>query len=804
MAKNPTHICLHCRAAVPDSSPKSGESVFCCSGCRAAHALITEAGLTRYYDLQSGSGTPGELDHHPMGWLEPLIESARACSPDPHRITVTVDVQGLHCAGCVWLLQALFKRRPGAFHLDVNPGLGRLSATFDPDRLDLSAYLADLGQVGYRAGPPVRDPHAASDGLGLRLGVTFAIAMNAMALSLAGYFGLDPDDPGGLFNLFGWVNLGLAVAAFSVGAPVFIRGAVFALKRKTFHLDLPIAIGLVLAFTGSVALFFSGEPERAYFDTLDLFIALMLLGRWAQRRLLESNRRLLLEDDGFESARIKCVASDGTLEHRPLHAIKAGTRFLVAPGELLPVAARISDNKGAADFSLAWVTGESDPVAHPQASAIVAGAHLLGPAARIVEALEPFATSGLHDLLRRPAPVTDDARPDAFWHRVTTAYVLVVLVAAAAACLAWLIKDPSRALDVTTAVLVVTCPCAIGLATPLAYELANNRLRKKGLHSRRPGLLDRARRIRTVIFDKTGTLTLGDLAVENPEALDALSNHDRDALSQMVQRSNHPKSKALAVAVPPAPLGDAHVEEVTGVGLTLREPTRILRLEATPDGRHLTFTEQRLDTSSAKHLDHREIARFTFREVMRSDARAEVRRLQSFGIAVHLASGDSADRADQVAADLGIPKAHVHARLTPTDKESLVRRLEAALPGSTLMLGDGVNDALAFEAASLAGTPAIDRPTLPARADFFLTTRGVGPISDLLLESARVRRITLRNLAIAFTYNAIGLTAALAGVLSPIVCAIAMPLSSLIVLALTIGSQRRETTCPLPTLEAAT
>lgn len=816
MAKNTTQTCLHCRAPIPTSSSGSADS-YCCNGCRAAHALITEAGLTRYYDLSQGAGTPGDTSHVPMSWLEPLVTTARNISSDPRRIAVTVDVQGLHCAGCVWLLQALFRKKEGAIHLDVNPGLGRLTATYDPERFDLAAYLADLAQLGYRAGPPLRDGQSASDGLGLRLGITFAIAMNAMAVSAAGYFGLEPNDPDGLFTIFGWVNLVLAVLAFSIGAPVFIRGAYQALKRRSFHLDLPIAIGLILAFSGSVALFFSGQPERAYFDTLDLFIALMLLGRWAQRRFLERNRRLLLEDDGFESARVKVLEPDGQDSRlipvsRPLSAIRAGTRLLISPGELVPVAARLDPTYGA-DFSLAWITGESDPVAHAPGSAVVAGAHLLGNKATVIECLEPFASSGLHDLLRRPAQESSpDEAPDemdaararrntSFWHHVTTAYVVVVLLAALAALITWLVRDPSRALDVTTAVLVVTCPCAIGLATPLAYELAINRLRRLGLHTRRQGLLDRAKNLRAVVFDKTGTLTLGELSLENPEAVSDLTAHDRDALSQMVYRSNHPKSRALAVVVPPQSLV-GEVEEQVGVGLTLTEGDRQLALVAAPDGRDLRFVERRVspDISKVEYLEVREIARFTFREIIRADARAQVEALKRLGVEVHLASGDAEDRAIAIGRELGIAAegaARVHARMKPEDKAALVARLEREL-GPTLMLGDGVNDALAFDAATIAGTPAIDRPTLPARADFFLTTRGVGPIAELVAEARAVRRITSRNLVIAFGYNGIALTAALIGVLSPLVSAVAMPVSSLLVLALTIGSQRAPRACPAP------
>jgi hypothetical protein len=280
-----------------------------------------------------------------------------------------------------------------------------------------------------------------------------------------------------------------------------------------------------------------------------------------------------------------------------------------------------------------------------------------------------------------------------------------------------------------------------------------------------------------------GDADLGDLALDNVDALDALSERDRHDLSQMVMRSNHPKSRALADALPHSTLDlGADITEIAGLGLVYRQPDRELRLTASPDGRDVSFT------SKSEHLDSQTIANFSFREILRADARAEVARIHDLGLEVHLASGDAHERALTIARELRIPEAHVHARMSPEDKAELVKSFEARQPGSTLMLGDGINDALAFSAATLAGTPAIDRPTLPARADFFLTTRGLGPLSALIRESRLVRDITTRNLVLAFLYNGLGLFAALMGWLSPVVCAVAMPASSLLTLALTIGT----------------
>ena len=624
-----------------------------------------------------------------------------------------------------------------------------------------------------------------------------------MALSFATYFGLEPGDPDGLYALFGWVNLALSTLALLTAGPVFIRGALVALSRGTLHLDVPIALGVVLAWAGSVTLFLGGHPELAYFDTLDIFLALMLLGRWAQTRMLDRNRRLLLDDDGFTHVRARVIGDDGLLTPRPLAELAPGMRLLIAPRELVPVAARLEG--AAAELDLAWISGESEPIAFPTGAPVPAGAHLASPSARVFVATEGFAASELGELLRseraddgaageRPGQ-PGSARPlvgqgpgsDRFWHRFTTLWVVAVLAFAAIVAVVWWAHSPLEALRNATAVLVVTCPCAIGLATPLAYELAHMRLRKSGLLPRRPSLLDRMRGIRHVVFDKTGTLTLTRLDLDTPSrrALARLAAADRDALFQLTARSNHPKSRAIQDALPPVALDPAlDVIEIPGLGLS--STTHSLH----GDEQALVFTS-----------GGRELLRLGFEETLRPSAREEVAALTRLGLDVHIATGDSPARAEVVATALGIAPQQVHARLCPTDKAALVARLG---PAQTLFMGDGVNDALAFDLAAVAGTPVLDRPTLPARADFVVTSGQLGPLAELVRLARRVRAVTLRNVAIALVYNAVGLVAGIQGWLTPVIAAVAMPASSLLVLALTIVSSRERTARPAVQPETGT
>ncbi len=791
--KHQDRTCKHCRAPLPASE---AQRAFCCDGCEGAWQLLQGAGLQRYYELNEGTGTPGDTSPGDFPWLPALLELSRNAGHPEQRLIIELDAQGLHCAGCVWLIQTLFSRQVGAHHIGINPGLGRLTLTIDAARFPLEAFLSDLARIGYRTAPPTRKSDGAADGLGIRLGAAFAIAMNSMALSLSGYFGLEPNDADGLHTLFGWVNFALSLLALAIGGPVFIRGAFHALMKRTLHLDVPIALGLLLAFGGSTWLFLSGHPDAAFFDTLNIFVALMLLGRWAQRRILERNRRLLLEDDGLLQARVRVLDQDGRVALRPVHELVPGMRIMVTPGELVPVAAAVvgSGDKPLepCDFSLAWLTGESDPVAFDGTRAVPAGAHLLGRSAVVLEVREAFSASGIQRLLARPDD-SPETPTDRFWHHLTSLYVAVVLVFAGLALGLWWGEGWVEALQVTTAVLVITCPCALGLATPLAYELANHRLRGLGLHARRQGLLDAARRVRHVVFDKTGTLTIGQLELVQPERLDALPAEARRVLHQLTVRSNHPKSRAIFEQLSRRARTDElrfdaaiAVTEVAGQGLT----SGAWALVRSGDALAMRHGDDLVET-------------FQFKEILRSDAREEVARLRARGISVHVATGDNAVRAAAIGSELGLEPEYVLSNLSPNEKALLVEKLGAQ---ATLMIGDGINDTLAFDAAGIAGTPAIDRAALPSRSDFYLTTRGIGPISTLLEEAWRVRRQTRVNIAFALSYNVIGLSAALAGWLSPVVCAVAMPLSSIVVIAVTTATSsvvrnrraRMAPTCPVP------
>ena len=747
---------------------------------------MTGAGLERFYDLRDPVTAPigdaGVERQHSFAWLAPLKAAAQQRSCDD-TVRLTIDVQGIQCAACVWLLEKVFRRHPGALRIEVNPGVGRLDLTFDPSRLDIEAYLAEIGGLGYRTGPPLKGSDQAIDGLLVRLGLCAAIAMNSMIFSLSFYFGMTEAKDGDLASIFAWLNLALATAAVAIGGSVFIKGAFAAARQRLLHLDVPIAVGIVLGYAGSVWSFLASDGSAAYFDTLTLFIALMLGGRLLQRRILSRNRQMLLRDQGVDGLMVRSVGADGLLRVIRADAIVAGDRLVLAPGEILPVESRLLD--ATAPLSLEWINGESDPADFVAGALVPAGARNVVDRAIRVEAAGSFEASSLQALLTAPDSDRDDIARSPLWHRVASFYVVAVLTAAVAAILVWLPAGAERAIEVGVAVLVVTCPCALGLATPLAYELALTWARRHGLFVRRVGFLERALRVRKVVFDKTGTLTLGQLIVAEPTVVAELDGASFEALHAMTGRSNHPKSRAILQAIEdserPTPTfdPDADVREVPGRGMLLTSETKCWEILADPSATAAGGVMLLCDGAT--------VARLPFREDLRPDAAAQVAALTARGIEVWLASGDRSDRAHAAAAELGIPPERVRGDLSPQGKADFVAALD---DDDTMMVGDGINDAPAFAVAFTAATPAVDRATLPARADIFYLGTGLLPVARALSLAALVRRTIVRNLVLAAAYNTTVLALAFAGLMSPLLCAVLMPLSSIAIVLATAHSFR--------------
>ncbi len=782
--------CRHCGLPVPQGSRHPG---FCCPGCKKVHELLHGSDLGEFYDLGGGKerpvgSEPGEGKHD---WLPELEEKGRVGDA----VRIELDVQGIYCAACVWVLQELWRRRPGTLTMDLNPSLGQVVLIYRPADLDLSSYLDEVESLGYRMAP-ARKARAHKDrSLLIRLGICVALSMNAMMFAISHYLGMNASDES-VYELFRWLSLGIATLAVMVGGPVFFKAALGGLRRRVLHLDLPIALGILLAYGGSVWWFFE-QGGTSYFDTVTIFVTLMLLGRYLQDRAVRRNRDYLLNNDGAEHLRVRRELGD-QLEMIAVTEVRPGDRLWITPGDLLPVqGVLIADSRS---FSLEWINGESQTRVFQPGDEIPAGAFLAGQERARVDAVSSAEDSGLLDLLRSTEGDREGLLLSPFWTRLNRIYVMLVLGLASLGGLLWYVLDPTQILPVVISILVVTCPCALGLAIPLAIDLSLARLRRGGIFVRKTDLLDKARRWRQVFFDKTGTLTWGGLHAEREGELTA---EQGNLLLTLAASSHHPVSQAVMESLDGARLlSGQEVEEVVGQGMRAEWDGREYRLGrpgwAGPEGQE---GPNGSGGETCFSQDGSPLARFRIREDFRPGFAEAIRHLESTGIEVHLISGDRVTRVEEAGRLLGLARERVLGGQSSEDKAAYVRRLDQ---GHGLMVGDGLNDASAFREASSTATPALDRPVLPSQADFYYVGGGADAVRAVRETSVLLSRVVRSNLWLAGLYNVGALSLSFAGMMTPLLCAILMPSSSLALLGHSYFRLRRPAVSQGPVLKSVT
>jgi P-type Cu2+ transporter len=781
--------CQHC--GTPYTPGPQLPEGYCCHGCAYVHRLIRDEGLERYYELKDQAIQPvGSLPLQPQSfaWLKEKQAALDAAAGPTGLVKATFHLQGISCVGCVWLVEKLYKRHPGAVRAAADPQRGELRLHWVPGSLDLAAFAVELQRHGYLLSPEQAATRDLARELLGRLALCAAFALNAMLFTLPRYLGMEDDFA--LANLFSLLTLLFATLSFVVGGSYFIVRAVRALRAGVLHIDLPIALGLTLAYVGSFAGWILREERFLYFDFVSVFTFLMLVGRWLQERAVVRNRNQLTAQQAEPQAVTRLTPLGP--ERVPLASVETGDELEIGPGEMVPVSGDLVGEE--ATFSLEWINGEADPRAFPPGRRVPAGAASIESRPIHLVASERWADS----LLARLLAPTERAHQRQGYEIVLKWYLLAVLLLALAGGLLWGLGfgDPLTGWQVVLSILVVSCPCALGIAHPLADELAIARLRGRGLFLKNLGAFAALGRIREILFDKTGTLTFEHPALQNPDTLDALEPGDRAILVEMVETSHHPLSRSLREVLlargpraPSPPLSQpAHprVSEVAGAGLRAEADGSSWTLgRADWDGHTRTGEARASDVVFRR--DGRDLAHFHFADQPRDRARETIARLRRhFGI--WILSGDRQEKVDTLARALDLPPEAALAGLSPEDK---ARWVEARPAGTTLFLGDGANDSLAFDRAALRGTPVINRGVIEQKADFYILSRGLDGLLDLFA-IGRLRNRAVRGVfAFALLYNTAAVALCFAALMNPLLAAILMPLSSLATMALVQGIFRR-------------
>lgn len=764
--------CAHCGLPLP-----AGIAQYCCAGCETAAMLIREAGLNDYYQRRVlDPALPGPKSHAAPGI--DLNRHVRAIGEDRHGLDLIVD--GLHCAACVWLIETLLRRQAGVLQARLNVSTRRLSIAWRGPS-EMARELAGLvAMLGYRVVPYTADGMARIEDREERdllraLAVAGFAAGNVMLLSIAVWSGHGGEMGQATRDLLHWVSALIALPALAYAGLPFFRSALGALRAGRTNMDVPVSIGVLLAAAISLSEVMRSGPH-AYFDSAITLVFFLLLGRYLERRArgrARSAARHLLALSGSIASR---VGPDGTIEPVDPACLRAGERILVAAGERIAADGTVLKGRSAVDASL--VTGESLPHAVAPGARTYAGmVNLSAPIELRVDAAG--AGTLLAEIVRLlEAAEQGNARYVALADRVARAYAPVVHMLALLTLAGWLFAGASfhSAVLIAVTVLIITCPCALALAVPAVHVVASGALFRRGILLRSPTALERIAEVDTVVFDKTGTLTLG-----RPELIASAdwTAEDLELAAGLAGNSRHPLSRALqraAPQVPPLP----GVTEHPGEGLALHGPSGAVRL-----GSRRFCDISGPDEDAALELWLRRAGRpdgirFTFVDPLRADASETIAALRRQGFGLALLSGDREQVVRSVASALGIEA--WQAGLDPAGKCEALHEL-AASGRKVLMVGDGLNDAPALAAGHASISPASAADVTQTAADAVFQGDRLQPVIATLGMSRRAQRLVRENLALALGYNAIAIPLAVLGHVTPLIAAIAMSASSIIVIA---------------------
>jgi len=768
--------CTHCGT---EFSAKFALDLFCCRGCEYVSELINEHGFEQFYDLKQGLTVAPvrsrPFEEHDFSWLPAkMAEAEYKAKARGEEARLDLGLDGISCVGCVWLVEKLFSKHPGSVRAAANPSSGRLHLEWVSGKCDLEPFLRELCRFGY-----VAAPSGAGNGdqerrrLAARLGLCGAFALNAMGFSLPVYLGLPADSEfSGLFRLIAFLS---ATMSMLVGGGYFMERAWRAVKAGSLHIDLPIALGLVAGYIGSVSGWALGRERLMYFDFVSVFVFLMLSGRYLQTAAVDRNRRRIIRQQPVPEA---VPRADNSGETVARDEIIPGLSFRLGPGQALPVSGILIDNE--ADFSLEWIHGEADPVRFTAGRRLPAGAILLSRKPVSLSAGEKWEDSLLAKLT---APSLSD-RGTPGLDKLLRVYLSCVLVLGVSALMAWGAHGEwLTGVQAMISVFVVSCPCALGVSIPLADDIAASAMERLGVFVRTATLWPRLRRVRQVVFDKTGTLTLERPVLENLDAVANLDDASALALARLTHGSLHPVTRSLLEA-----LGSRGQKLLTkhGEGQTTEFPGLGVSLEAADGNWSLgksgwsgqgpqNFTTETAGSELRK--DGLQIAAFHFRESLRPGAIEVLRTLEQGGLSLHILSGDHPDKVRKMADALGIQGNQAIGGLSPEEKARRVKDLDRQ---DTLYLGDGANDSLAFDAAMVTGTPVTDRSLLESKADFYTLGAGLGFLPRLLAVAEARSHAVRTAFSFAVLYNLTTVAFAMAGKMNPLLAAILMPLSSIV------------------------
>ena len=785
-------VCDHCKLEFDEKvmikdEDSSGVKYFCCKGCQGIYHLLRSEGLDDFYEKVGSNKLepPKELndDLHKFdleGFKKKYITQKDGL------FEINLIIEGIHCSACVWLNEKVLHKTEGIVEASINYTNNKAKIIWDPETIKLSQIIQKIRSIGYNAYP--YDPKLQEEKANKarrdyysRLLVAVFATMNIMWIAIAQYTGYFTGMRSDMKNVLNIAEFVLATPTLFYTGWVYFKGAYFGLKNRFVNMDLLVATGASLAYIYSIYAMVTRNGE-VYFDSVTMIITFVFIGKYlevlSKKSAVDSMDSML---GSIPTEVLVIVGNEKVLV--PVEEIKEGDIIEVKPGDKIVIDGIIVAGEGS--FDLSSLTGESEPVYKKQNDEVISGSIILDSVIRY-KATKEYATS----MLRTIASLLDESiakKPhiEKLADRISGYFSLVILSLSVVTFLFWyfyLGNGFERALIVSISVIVIACPCALGLATPMATLIGIGVASKKGILFKEASFLESMAKSDTLVLDKTGTITEGKPKVINFEKIE---DFDVNILYSLVKSSKHPISQAIAKYlknsfndIKEVELKDIKNIEARGISAKYNEEritggnARLIKESG------IAFEKEYENTIFLFAINNRVKVAIELKDTPKNGAKEAIEKIKKLGIKVIMLTGDNEKVAKKIADEVGIDE--VHHSLFPKDKADIIEKLHSE-GHIVIMAGDGINDVLALSLSDIAVSMGSGAEVSVEVSDVVLLNDDIKALKDAIKLSKRVYLSIKENLLLSVVYNAITIPLAMMGYVIPLVAALSMSLSSLLV-----------------------
>jgi len=778
-------ICYHCGEECPDDNIRIGDKLFCCNGCKTVYELLEANDLCNYYSIDSNPGVnkKNEIKKNFDFLDDPELKEKLIDFTDGKISTVTFSVPQMHCSSCIWILENLYKMDEGIIHSEADFLKKSVSVKYNEEKTSLKNVVLLLDSIGYEpdlnlAEKELEKSEMLNKKLWYKIGVAGFAAGNIMLFSFPEYLASSSVSLDEIRPIFKYLNILFALPVLFYSASDYFVSAYKGLKKKIVNVDVPISLGIGVLFLRSLYEIFT-HTGAGYLDSMTALVFFLIVGKMFQNKTYAAMNFERNYKSYFPIA--VTIVKNNKETTKPVEKLKTGERIVIKNGELIPADSILINGKAYIDYS--FVTGESNPVEKINGDMIYAGGRQTGGAIE-VETIKDVSQSYLTQLWNNKVFKKDDeSKIDAFVNVVSKYFTFVIISIAVVAALYWLPKSTTFAFNALTSVLIIACPCALALSTPFTLGSTLRIFGKNNFYIKSTHVIEKLAEITSIVFDKTGTITETGNAEIKYEG-ESLTEYENQLVKSLVRNSSHPLSKNIFnLFKSDTVLEVKNYKEIPGEGIYAYIDGNKVQI-----GSRLFVTDNsdkeksNLSTKVYLSINNKLKGFFAINNSYRKKLKEVISYLKNY-YKLSILSGDNDSERERLA-EYFPENTKMYFKQTPFDKLAYIEKLKNNNE-KVLMIGDGLNDAGALKISNVGISIAENINNFSPACDGILDSKSFGKLNSFIKFSKTSKNIVIISFVISFFYNVIGLSFAVRGILSPVISAILMPLSSISVVVFT-------------------